>query len=89
MSDFDDEISLAHQSDAQVADFLEHLGDAEGARELREPGTRMASPKVVKITSGLSAMATQSSTRPIGSTQTGQPGPWISSMQSGSIPSRP
>lgn len=40
MSDFDDQISLAHQSDAQVADFLEHFGDAEGARELREAGAR-------------------------------------------------
>ncbi len=55
------------------------------SRLLREPGTRMASPNVVKMTSGRSASATQSSTRPIGSTQTGQPGPWTNSIWSGSI----
>src|SRR6516225_5366103 len=35
-----------------------------------DPGTRMASPNVVRITPGISASLTQSSTRPIGSTQT-------------------
>ncbi len=55
------------------------------SRLLREPGTRMASPNVVKMTSGRSASATQSSTRPIGSTQTGQPGPCTNSTSSGSI----
>ena len=59
------------------------------SRLLREPGTRMASPKVVKITPGVSAIATQSSTRPIGSTQTGQPGPCTSSIWAGSIVSIP
>jgi hypothetical protein len=33
-------------------------------------------PKVVKITSGRSAIEIASSTRPIGITQTGQPGSW-------------
>ena len=41
----------------------------------REPGTRIMSPKQVKITSGSCASAMPSSTRPIGITQTGQPGP--------------
>ncbi len=50
--------------------------------EPRAPGTRIASPKVVKITSGRSAMAMHSSTRPIGRTQTGQPGPWMNSIPS-------
>src|SRR6478752_159503 len=54
-----------------------------------EPGTRMASPKVVKITPGVSASATQSSTRPMGNTHTGQPGPCTSSMASGSMVSIP
>ena len=49
-----------------------------------EPGTRMASPKVVKMTSGRSASDTQSSTTPIGSTHTGQPGPCTNSMTLGS-----
>jgi len=40
MSDFDDQLSLAHLSDEEVAEFLEHLGDSAGARELREPGVR-------------------------------------------------
>ena len=39
------------------------------------PFTRIASPKVQKITSGFSAISIQTSIRPIGSTQTGQPGP--------------
>ena len=37
------------------------------------------SPKQVKITPGWWASAMPSSTRPIGITQTGQPGPWTSS----------
>ena len=41
----------------------------------REPGTRIMSPKQVKITPGSWAIAMPSSTRPIGITQTGQPGP--------------
>ena len=44
-----------------------------------QPGTRIMSPKQVKITSGSCASAMPSSTRPIGITQTGQPGPWTSS----------
>ena len=39
------------------------------------PGTRITSPNVVRVTAGSSASASASSTRPIGSTQTGQPGP--------------
>ena len=52
-------------------------------------GTRIMSPKVVKITSGRSAIAIASSWRPIGITQTGQPGPWTSSISSGSRSSTP
>ena len=44
-----------------------------------EPGTRIMSPKQVKITPGSCAIAIPSSTRPIGITHTGQPGPWTSS----------
>ena len=47
------------------------------------PGTRSMSPKLVKITSGRSAIVIASSMRPIGMTQTGQPGPWTSSTSSG------
>ena len=39
------------------------------------PGTRIMSPNDVMITSGSLARAIASSTRPIGITQTGQPGP--------------
>ena len=39
-----------------------------------EPGTRIMSPKQVKITPGWCAIAIPSSTRPIGITHTGQPG---------------
>ena len=49
-----------------------------------EPGTRIMSPKQVKMTSGRSAISIPSSTRPIGSTHTGQPGPCTSSTWSGS-----
>ena len=41
------------------------------------------SPKHVKTTSSRSAIARPSSTRPVGKTHTGQPGPWTSSMFSG------
>jgi hypothetical protein len=54
-----------------------------------EPGTRIMSPKQVKMTSSLRAIASPSSTRPIGITQTGQPGPWTSSTFSGSRSSMP
>ena len=54
-----------------------------------EPGTRIMSPKQVKITSGSWASAMPSSTRPIGMTQTGQPGPWTSSTLAGSRSSTP
>ncbi len=47
------------------------------------------SPKQVKITSSLRAIAMPSSTRPIGITQTGQPGPCTSSTFSGSRSSIP
>ena len=49
----------------------------------REPGTRIMSPNVVMMTSGCSAMAMASSTRPIGITHTGQPGPCTSVTVSG------
>ena len=54
-----------------------------------EPGTRIMSPKQVKITPGWCAIAMPSSTRPIGITQTGQPGPCTSSTFSGSRSSTP
>ena len=47
------------------------------------------SPKQVKITSGSCAIAIPSSTRPIGITHTGQPGPWTSSTFAGSRSSTP
>ncbi len=54
-----------------------------------EPGTRIMSPKQVKMTPSLRAIAIPSSTRPIGITQTGQPGPCTSSTFSGSRSSTP
>ena len=54
-----------------------------------DPGTRIMSPKQVKITPGSRAIAMPSSTRPIGITQTGQPGPWTSSTLAGSRSSTP
>ena len=51
--------------------------------EPRPPGTRIMSPNDVKITSGCSAIAIASSTRPIGMTHTGQPGPCTRVMLSG------
>jgi len=50
-----------------------------------EPGTRIASPKVAKIMPGCRASAIASSTRPIGNTQTGQPGPCTNSTVGGNI----
>ena len=47
------------------------------------PGTRIMSPNDVMITSGAAARCIASSTRPIGITHTGQPGPCTSSMDSG------
>ena len=57
--------------------------------EPSEPGTRSMSPKHVKITLSSCARAIASSTRPIGITQTGQPGPWTSSTLEGSRSSIP
>ena len=59
------------------------LGLGVQQRALRA-GTRIMSPKQVKITPGSWASAMPSSTRPIGITHTGQPGPWTSSTFSGS-----
>ena len=53
------------------------------------PGTRIMSPNDVKITLGCSATAMASSTRPMGITHTGHPGPWISSTPSGRMCSIP
>ena len=47
------------------------------------PGTRIMSPKLVKMTFGVSATAMASSMRPIGITHTGQPGPCTSSTLRG------
>ena len=49
-----------------------------------EPGTRSMSPKQVKMRPSVRASAIPSSTRPIGITQTGQPGPCTSSTLAGS-----
>ena len=48
-----------------------------------EPGTRIMSPNEVMITSGRAARCMASSTRPIGITHTGQPGPCTRVMASG------
>ena len=53
------------------------------------PGTRIMSPNEVKITPSVWATAIASSTRPIGITHTGQPGPCTSSTESGSTCSIP
>ena len=53
------------------------------------PGTRIMSPKDVKMTPGVSATAMASSTRPIGITHTGHPGPCTSSTVDGSTCSMP
>ena len=64
--------------------------DAFASRKVpSEPGTRIMSPKQVRITPGSRASAIPSSTRPIGITQTGHPGPWTSSTCSGSRSSMP
>ena len=47
------------------------------------PGTRIMSPNEVMMVSGCAASAIASSTRPIGMTQTGQPGPCTSVTCSG------
>src|SRR6516165_5233940 len=47
------------------------------------PGTRIMSPNEVMITSGCEARWIASSTRPIGITQTGQPGPCTKVIDSG------
>ena len=70
--------------------FVDEYRDAELGRALSteiaaiaEPGMRIMSPKQVKITPGWWAMAIPSSTRPIGMTHTGHPGPCTSSTFSG------
>ena len=40
MIEFDEQLSLAYRSDAELADYLEAIGDEDGARELREAGAR-------------------------------------------------
>jgi hypothetical protein len=62
---------------------------ASRSERRRPPGTRNMSPKLANVTSGRSAIEMASSTRPIGITQTGQPGPWTSSTSSGRSASRP
>ena len=54
-------------------------------KEPRPPGTRIMSPKQVRMTSSRSAIAMPSSTRPIGITHTGQPGPCTSSIVLGQV----
>ena len=53
------------------------------------PGTRIMSPNDVKVTPGVSATAMASSMRPMGMTQTGQPGPCTSSTDGGRMCSMP
>lgn len=53
------------------------------------PGTRSRSPNEVMITPGCPAMWMASSTRPIGITHTGQPGPWTSDTSGGRWSSSP
>ena len=53
------------------------------------PGTRIMSPKQVRITPGCCATSSPSSTRPVGSTHTGHPGPCTNSIFSGSTSRRP
>ncbi len=55
----------------------------------RLPGTRIMSPKEVKMTPGSSETAMASSTRPIGITHTGHPGPCTSSTLAGRTCSMP
>lgn len=43
MNDFDEQLSLGNRTDEEIADFLESLGDIEGAREMREAGIRAQS----------------------------------------------
>ena len=57
--------------------------------EPRPPGTRSMSPNVASVTPSVSAIAIASSTRPMGITHTGHPGPCTSSTSSGSSSSRP
>ena len=53
------------------------------------PGTRIMSPKHASTVPGIEAIASPSSTRPVGSTHTGQPGPCTSSTLSGRMSRRP
>ena len=59
------------------------------SRSFCEPGTRSISPNEQKITSGRPAMAIALSIISSGVTHTGQPGPWINVISSGSISSIP
>lgn len=40
MSDFDEQLSLGNRTDEEIADYLESLGDLDGAHDLREAGVR-------------------------------------------------
>ena len=54
-----------------------------------DAGTRIVSAYVQRMTPGRAARAIALSMRPIGSTQTGQPGPWIMLTLAGSRSLRP
>ena len=58
-------------------------------RSFSLPGTRSMSPNEQKITSGRAAISSALSMISSGVTQTGQPGPWIISISSGSSWSMP
>jgi hypothetical protein len=55
----------------------------ESKKDPRPPGTRIMSPNEVMMVPACSAMKIASSTRPMGITHTGQPGPWTSCTLSG------
>ena len=76
--------------------FVDEFRDAALGRavageilSLVEPGTRIMSPKQVKITPSAWATAMPSSTRPMGITHTGHPGPCTSSTFVGRRSSTP
>ena len=68
---------------------LSKIDESEAAAALASknepwlPGTRIMSPNDVMITSSWAARCMASSTRPIGITHTGQPGPCTSVIDSG------
>ena len=79
----DGSLQDAKAAGADVRMVYSPLDAFASCSEPSEPGMRIMSPKQVKITLGWWAIAMPSSTRPIGITHTGQPGPWTSSTFAG------